>query len=291
MTTTPSRSYGQEIKVKDDYSQKLVEAAKVNGLDESLAGVSIPVVPITSRNDRFGSTIRDDFWLDDFSILFRPDRLGEFFPATLHTTREQLNACTRFFIYLGALLALYRKSSKPFLLMAAIPSAILAYYYLQCIASKDDHQHEKKSENFDLVQYKSVKPEARMHPTKKNPFMNPDPTMYGTADYLIPPADVNDPQVQKEILDAFESDMWKDEDDLFDRKQGQLQFHTVPRYIDFGAFQDYLYKNPDESCKENSSRCEPPYRSHKNERQTYNNDIISEKGVSDLDITELNDVQ
>jgi hypothetical protein len=286
---THTRQYGDPIPIVDNLDEKMKEAALANGLDESLSGITVPVVPITAANDRFGTTVRDDFWLDDLNVLFRADRLGEFFPAPLHTINEQLNALSRFFIYLGALLALYRKSAKPFIFVAAIPCALLAYYFLQCVSSPADH-HKGKRENFDTVSFKPQKPKERMRPTVKNPFMNPDPTMYGTADALLPAADVDDPQVQKEMLDAFDSDLWKDEDDIFDRKQGQLLFNTVPRFIDFGEFQDYLYRNPDDTCKENTARCAPPYRSFQNGKQTYTDVEITNTPNNTLNIADLGSI-
>lgn len=245
------------IVVKDDIKSKTAEAQSKNGLDLTRA-----ITPTsTAVKPEMGATIRDEFWLDDLSVLLRSDRLVEFLPCQKQSTNEQLNALTRFFIYLGVIVAFYRKSARPFIFVSAIPVACIAYYFLQVLSSESDHDHE----NFDN-NTRPRRPTKRMHPTASNPFMNPDPTMYGTEDYLIPPADVNDPIVQKEIRDAFEEgddDMFTDVEDIWERKRGQLTFHTVPRIIDFGAFQDYVYKLPPESCKEDSANCMPPYRSHR----------------------------
>ena len=50
----------------------------------------------------------DLFWLNNPKIIIDPKRLNEFFPHPNMTKVEQLNAITRFTIYLGVLLALIK---------------------------------------------------------------------------------------------------------------------------------------------------------------------------------------
>ena len=52
----------------------------------------------------------DKFWLDDISILYRKDRLTEFFPSNEMTTIEKMNALVRLSIYAGILLTLFTKN-------------------------------------------------------------------------------------------------------------------------------------------------------------------------------------
>ena len=51
--------------------------------------------------------IKDKFWLDDISILYRKDRLTEFFPSNQMTTIEKMNALVRLSIYSGIILTLF----------------------------------------------------------------------------------------------------------------------------------------------------------------------------------------
>lgn len=262
----------KKIVVEDDIELKIAQAQTTNGLVTETTDKKGPraLRPAERMQAKIGAPIADDFWLDDPFMLLRADRLTEFFPSPNHNTNEQLNALTRFFIYLGVLVAFYRKSPKPFFYVAAIPVACIAYYFLKESSGLDHNEHE----SFDGPSARRFqKPAERMHPTASNPYMNPDPTMYGTRQYLIPPADVNDPLVRKEIQDAFAEgngeDMFTDETDIWERKQEQLMFHTVPRYIDFGEFQDYLYPLPPETCKENTAHCPPPYQSHRANKVVY----------------------
>lgn len=246
----------KEIVVEDDLDRKIAEAQKKTSGPHSFAERPVTSGPV------MGAAVRDEFWLDDVRMLLRSDRLAEFIPNPKHNINEQLNALTRFFLYLGILVAFYRKSIKPFLFVSAIPIACIAYYFLQGMAGAPDHDHD--AETFALNK-RPQRPSKRMHPTADNPFMNPDPTMYGTESYFVAPADVNDPVVRKEISDAFAAgeDMFLDESDIWERKRGQLMFNTVPRQVDFGEFQDFLFQLPPETCKENTSNCTPAYRSHR----------------------------
>src|SRR5215217_943780 len=258
----------KEIIVNDDIESKIVEAQATNGLGSNKTVSSKPQQRTRSlKTTAMGATVVDEFWLDDISFLLRSDRLAEFLPCQKLSTNEQLNALTRFFIYLGVVVAFYRKSLKPFIFVSAIPIACIAYYFLQVASCESDHDHEQFDTSTEL-RPRPRKTTKRMHPTASNPLMNPDPTMYGTEDYLIPPADVNDPIVQKEIRYAFNEgdEMFKNAEDIWERKKEQLMFYTVPRYIDNGEFQDYLYKLPPETCKEDTANCNPPYRSHRGRR-------------------------
>lgn len=242
-----------EIVVEDDLDLKIAQAQKAASPPHAFAER-----PTISSVPNMGAAVRDDFWLDDIRALLRSDRLSEFIPNSKHNVNEQLNALTRFFLYLGILVAFYRKSVKPFLFVSALPIACIAYYFLQGMAS--DHEHD--SESFESLSKRPQRPAKRMHPTANNPYMNPDPTMYGTESYFVAPADVNDPVVRKEINDAFAAgeDMFLEEGDIWERKRGQLMFNTVPRQVDFGEFQDFLFQLPPETCKENTSNCTPAYR-------------------------------
>lgn len=265
-----------EIVVEDDLELKLAQAQaqKDSGIRQS-AGIR----PVTS-SAAMGAAIRDEFWLDDFRVLLRSDRLAEFIPNPNFDLKEQLNALTRFFLYLGVLVAFSRKSIKPFIFVAAIPISFIAYFFLSGMSSAADHIHP---ESFEQPLRKGPqRPAKRMHPTADNPFMNPDPTMYGTEAYFIPPADVNDPVVQKEITDAFTEgdDMFLDPEDVWDRKRGQLLFNTVPRQVDFGEFQDFLFQLPPETCKENASFCTPPYRTHDTTRRLNTATSDNSKGAA-----------
>ena len=61
----------------------------------------------------------DKFWYNDFEILFRKDRLTEFFPSKFQTFEEKVNALSRFIIYSCIIVGFYKNDS---------------YYFIVCIA-------------------------------------------------------------------------------------------------------------------------------------------------------------
>ena len=62
---------------------------------------------VNSKNKDINS---DKFWLDNFSVLYKTERLTEFFPNYQMTMIEKLNALTRLSIYLGVVLSVLLKN-------------------------------------------------------------------------------------------------------------------------------------------------------------------------------------
>ena len=57
---------------------------------------------------------KDPFWAEDFSIIYRIDRIKEYFPSDDMSLEEKLNSISRFSLYLGILLYLYNNKSYYF---------------------------------------------------------------------------------------------------------------------------------------------------------------------------------
>ena len=65
-----------------------------------------------------------------------------------------------------------------------------------------------------------------------------------------------DPLIENAITRAFDDNLYRDVDDVFDRKNSQRQFFTIPDNIpnDQEKFARWCYKFP-ETCKTDQSRC------------------------------------
>jgi len=93
-------------------------------------------------------------------------------------------------------------------------------------------------------------------PNIHNPYMNPNITEYNNGD---PPAacNVDDDDIKNDMRINFSKDLFRDLDDLFDRKNSERQFYTIPNtsvpnnQIEFAK---WLYKVP-ETCKEDQLGC------------------------------------
>lgn len=93
-------------------------------------------------------------------------------------------------------------------------------------------------------------------PSSDNPFMNTDVTEYNTGD---PPVACNadDEEVNDEINVNFNHELFRDVDELWERKNSQRQFYTMPNtavpnnQVEFAKWLYYIPK----TCKEDSVGC------------------------------------
>jgi hypothetical protein len=93
-------------------------------------------------------------------------------------------------------------------------------------------------------------------PTKDNPFMNSDVDDYTNNN---PPVSCNDDDenIPENITKSFNEDLYMNFEDIFEKKNSQRQFFSVPnaevpnKQVEFA---NWLYKSP-ETCKENQEKC------------------------------------
>ena len=56
----------------------------------------------------------DPIWITDFQILFKPERVMEFFPVKEQTHEERVNAIVRLSLYTSIVLSIYHSNFKYF---------------------------------------------------------------------------------------------------------------------------------------------------------------------------------
>ena len=122
---------------------------------------------------------------------------------------------------------------------------------IKAIKNKKSEQQLKYSMD-DMKLYNDTK---CRRPTADNPFMNPNIDDFNTDN---PPIACNsdDDDIQKDIKIKFNQDIYRDIEDVFDKKNSQRQFYTVPNNIpnDQEAFARWCYKFP-ATCKTDQQRC------------------------------------
>ena len=93
-------------------------------------------------------------------------------------------------------------------------------------------------------------------PTSDNPFMNPPITDFNKEN--IPSAcNADDDEIKDIIENKFNENLYRDIDDLFDNKNSQRVWYTIPTPSvppDQPAFANWLYKNVG-TCKTNQNMC------------------------------------
>tara|TARA_X000000950_G_C13744212_1_gene589786 strand:+ start:214 stop:891 length:678 start_codon:yes stop_codon:yes gene_type:complete len=188
--------------------------------------------------------VKDKFWHDDIEILFKYDRMDEFFPSKDMTLEEKLNSLTRLSMYLSAVLTAYSGNTK-YLYIFIITLGLTYLIYL--------NMSDKFMENYGNVEY--------IKPTLNNPFMNVMPD-----DYIKRPnrESINkanqyiNPHLNEKIDEKCNYNLYKDADDIFERNTTQRQFYTMPVTTipnEQSKLARWLYLTPP-TCKEgNGDQC------------------------------------
>lgn len=124
----------------------------------------------------------DPFWKEDFSILYRRDKLHEFFPGAEMNFNQKLNAISRFLIYFTFLVfIMYQSVECLFLLIFGLAFLYLMYdYRIDVNVTLKNHPTEAQAE--------ILAPETEETPGET--FINP---------YVAPPQSQNQPRT---LLDS-----------------------------------------------------------------------------------------
>lgn len=188
------------------------------------------------------------FWIEDFKVLYKDDLFLKFFPSKKMTTNEQLNALSRFSIYLFVIFILFGNEIE----WTLIPVLLLMIsVFLSRIDKFESFYNLEKKKSKKKINNKCTKP------NKDNPFMNV--TM---ADYIKNPdrpeaCDVTRDDIQEEITKNFSNNLYKNNDDLFNTKSSERQFYTTANTTipnKQKEFANWLYGEND-NCKINSEKC------------------------------------
>lgn len=124
---------------------------------------------------------------------------------------------------------------------------------LDNVYSKKNNNKKVKFEVNELLEYEKA---TCRKSTKDNPFMNPPVTDFNNGDK--PEAcNANDEDIKENIEYNFNADLYRDIEDLFNVKNSQRQFYTIPNTSipnNQVEFANWLYKTED-TCKEDQLQC------------------------------------
>uniref|UniRef100_A0A6C0BKH1 Minor capsid protein P9 transmembrane helices domain-containing protein n=1 Tax=viral metagenome TaxID=1070528 RepID=A0A6C0BKH1_9ZZZZ len=180
------------------------------------------------------SHMDDPFWGDQISILWNGDRAIEFFPTQDMNDVEKLNALTRFFMYLSlVLLVIYRNYKVLFIGIVAAAIIYLIQYnqLLKHAETREQFDGEVKKE-FGLKEDVPIKVndngDVCQLPTPNNPFMNVLLTDYTDNPNRPPACNYNDSQANETRDKYFNYNLYKDVEDVWDRRNSQREYVTLP---------------------------------------------------------------
>ena len=208
------------------------------------------------------------FWLNSPSILYKNKNFLNFFPKSDMTRIEQLNATTRFLIYLLILVFLTERS-KLFiqLIVLAIVFIIVLYYIFDndkkgkydelfkgrlteefCNADNNkiglESGYYDYEDNLIMGEYQSPKKCKKkvnysldeINEYKKNTCRKPtednpfmNPTINDFENIEVPEAcNVDDEDIKESMVDKFNKKLYRDVGDLFERQNSQRMYYTIP---------------------------------------------------------------
>uniref|UniRef100_A0A6C0E965 Minor capsid protein P9 transmembrane helices domain-containing protein n=1 Tax=viral metagenome TaxID=1070528 RepID=A0A6C0E965_9ZZZZ len=247
----------------------------------------------------------DIFWLNNPTVLLTD--YTSFFPTTVMSRVQQLNALTRLILYFAILMSVTGKMSDNWVKGIIIALIVIIMLYYLSIYDKDGkvkefnrhknvenmsnldtmpievesgyydtegnlrigkfyshEQNRNKELEYTLSEYEEFRKNKCRKPTADNPFMNPTLADFNTEnDPIACNGDDEDIKEQRDI--AFNQNLFRDLNDLFDVKNAERQFATVPINSvpnDQEAFAKWCY-GTGLTCKEDSFACQPrnTYRS------------------------------
>jgi hypothetical protein len=119
------------------------------------------------------------------------------------------------------------------------------------------NQNKSTLDNIDysLEEMRMYEKHACRKPTEDNPFMNLSVDDFNKENVPIA-CNADDEDVHNNVVDKFNSTLYRDIDDVFNKMNSQRQFFTVAHSIpnDQEAFARWCYKFP-KTCKEDQERC------------------------------------
>lgn len=185
----------------------------------------------------------DNFWLDDYKVLYKDTNYLYFFPTNTMSRIEQLNAISRFCIYLLILFLLFSNDSNWLYVPIVLLMLVVAFYYID--------QYDK------LVNKQKGGHHGCSLPTRDNPFMNITVDEYQDNVRRPKACDINDPTIKEDIDNKFNHNLYKDLDEVFNTKNSQREFYTMPNTTipnKQKEFAQWLFRVPT-SCKVDQERC------------------------------------
>jgi len=203
-------------------------------------------------------SLTDQFWINDYRILFYKERLTDFFPIIEMTLIEKLNAIFRMSIYLSILLYLFTGNYLYLYIMIIVALFTCFIYYNQ----KDNLElyfNSDKNSSDNLIEKSILETEKNdIKPTVENPFMNINLITDNKEKENAPPSWNND-TIQKDIEDKFTHNLYRDVGDLYGKNNSQREFYTMPSTTipnNQTSFAKWCY-SVGPTCKEKSIYCTP----------------------------------
>ena len=202
------------------------------------------------------------FWFNDFTILYNKNYLLEIIPKKEYDFNRKLNAVTRFTIYYAVLLYVFNKD-KNILCLPFITLVITVFLFKTNKKENQDNSlkglmnttDNTKLSEIDMM-IEEINTDVYRKPDIDNPMMNQNVFDLYDDKKAIPT--YNNPGVKRKVEETLDSQVFKDSNDLFNRRNSQRQWYTMPNTEAMNKqteFAKWCYSTPP-TCKEgNGLQC------------------------------------
>lgn len=197
--------------------------------------------------------MKTGYWYNSIDELFNAKSCLQFWPEKHQTKEQKFNAITRFILYAGMVMSLYKDSSYYFV-MSVFLVVIMSFF-------------SKKTEGFRSPRHGSTAPrhtnpkhmrlvdEECQKPTDDNPFANVLMNEYAENVHRHPACPIED--VADDVHKKFMKGLYSDITDIYEKENSQRQFYSTPNTQipnDQINFAKWCYMK-DTTCKTDPSQC------------------------------------
>ena len=202
------------------------------------------------------------FWFKDISILYNKNYLLEIIPKKEYDFSRKLNAVVRFAVYYSILLYIFKRDGN-----------ILCFPFITIVITVFLHRTNRNEKNDDamngLMSSKShtsmedidamimdINKDVFREPDDDNPMMNQNTFDLYENKKAVPT--YNNPGMKRKVEETLDAGIFKDSNDLFNRRNSQRQWYTMPNTEAMNKqteFAKWCYMTPP-TCKEgNGLQC------------------------------------
>ena len=202
------------------------------------------------------------FWFKDISILYNKNYLLEIIPKKEYDFSRKLNAVVRFAIYYSILLYIFKRDGN-----------ILCFPFITIVITVFLHRTNRDETNDDAMKglmsskghtsiedidamIMDINKDVFREPDDDNPMMNQNTFDLYENKKAVPT--YNNPGMKRKVEETLDSGIFKDSNDLFNRRNSQRQWYTMPNTEAMNKqteFAKWCYMTPP-TCKEgNGLQC------------------------------------
>lgn len=194
-------------------------------------------------------------WIDNLDILYEKNFIVEIVPLANFDFNRKLNSLLRLSIYYSLIVYILKRNRNIFLI--PLGTAIFTYILGKHLYKNKVNSQIINFQNNDINvgPIEDLDKECKI-PTKDNPFMNP--ILMGDDNHKKPCTSYNNKGIQKNIEEKFNTNLYREANDIFNKNNSQRQFYTVSTKTvpnDQESYRNWLYSTPP-TCKEgNGIQC------------------------------------